>query len=364
MKRLALVALLCASVPAAGFDSLLSGSAAVDYRFAFGRNPPVNPSPFGINGLTLEVAQKVVVDVGRGVSFSVKACGGCHGLEVDQAYGELHVKRAFNLRAGRINVPFGEFTLRHDPANFITPSKPLPYAMGDMLQYTRQGFNLGIMPAPWVDNGAEVFGSASLGETTQLDYAVYAVKGPAGDNDFDFQRSRTYVDNNRSPAFGARVVLTGDDWAVGASGAAGTYDDRDRLWFLMGGVEGYLRLGPFTLRAEGLARRTDLDPDDPNYRFVLIDPWFLKVGWYVQADFAITEGFTLVARSDGLHRFGMPLPFSEIASPEASVLRQTLSGLYRINDNFAVKAGYELWTFTGAPFATTHVARLSLVAGY
>lgn len=364
MRRFALVGVLLAGVPASAFDSLLAGSAAVDYRLAFGRNPPENPSPFGINGLTLEVAQKVVVDVGRGVSFSVKACGGCHGLEVDQAYGELHVKRAFNLRAGRLNVPFGEFTVRHDPVNFITPSKPLPYAMGDMLQYTRQGFNLGIMPAPWVDNGAEVFGSVSFGPRAQLDYAVYAVKGPAGDNDLDFQRSRGYVDNNRTPTFGARLVLTGDDWAFGGSGAAGAYDSRDRLWFMMGGVEGYLRFGRVTLRVEALARRTDLDPDEPSYAFVLIDPWFLKLGWYAQLDFQVTPQLTLVARSDGLQRFGMPLPFSDLTTTSSGVLRQTLSGMFRINDNFAFKAGYELWTFSGAPFPLTHVARVSLVAGY
>ena len=230
--RSAWLLLLLLSLRAAAFDAILSGSASVDYRFISGLNPPENPSPLGITGLTFEVAQKVVAEVGHGVSFTVKACGGCHGIEVDQGFGEVRLKRLFNVRIGRINVPFGEFTLRHDPANFSTPSKPLPYAMGDMLHYGPEGFNLGIVPAPYVDNGVEAFGSFSFGRS-QLDYAVYVVKGLGGDNDFDFARSRSYLDNNRSPAFGGRVVLTGEDWAVGASVSAGAYDPKDSLWYVI-----------------------------------------------------------------------------------------------------------------------------------
>jgi hypothetical protein len=132
-KRVAVLSVVAA--PAAAFDAIFSGSAAVDYRLVSGNTALQNPSPLGINGLTFEVAQKIVAEVGHGVSFSIKACGGCHGIEIDQGYGELRLKPFFNVRAGRLNVAFGEFSMRHDPANFSTPSKPLPYAMGDMLQY-------------------------------------------------------------------------------------------------------------------------------------------------------------------------------------------------------------------------------------
>lgn len=361
--RLALLALALSSLPAAAFDAILSGSASVDYRYVSGLNPQVNPSPLGINGLTFEVAQKAVAEVGHGVSFTVKACGGCHGLEVDQGFGEVRLKRAFNVRVGRLNVPFGEFTLRHDPANFSTPSKPLPYAMGDMLEYGREAFNLGIVPAPYVDNGVEAFGSFSMSPKHQLDYALYVVKGLAGDNDVDFARSRTYVDNNRSPAFGARAVLTGEDWAVGASVNAGAYDAKDSLWYVMGGLELYARLGQFTLRAEVLARRTDLDPLAQGYAFALIDAWFLKAGWYAQVDWSPRSELTFVLRSDGLQRLGMPLPFSEL-SASAGVQRQTAAMLVRTHEHLAMKLDYELWTFSGAPYPTRHVARLALVVGY
>jgi hypothetical protein len=350
-------------VPAFAIDATFAGSASIDYRWVSGDVPPTNPSPLGINGLTLEVAQKVVAEVGHGISFSVKACAGCHGLEVDQAFAEAHVTSWFNVRAGRLNVPFGEFNVRHDPTNFSTPSKPLPYAMGDMLLYTRSGFNLGIVPAPYVDNGLEVFGSLTLGAVNQLDYALYVVKGLAGNNDFDFQLSRTFLDHNKTPAFGGRLVLTGPDWSVGASGSAGLYDPRDTLWYVMGGLEFYLRADPVTIRAEALFRRTELDPG-ASYAYQVVDPWFLKLGWYTQVDVQVARPVTLVLRSDGLWRAGLPLPEAVAQEPSAMVLRQTAAVLWRVEEHFAIKADYELWTFTGVAEPMRHLVRVGVVGGY
>ncbi|MFZ5468636.1 MAG: hypothetical protein ACOZIN_04285 [Myxococcota bacterium] len=367
---------LLASASAGAVDALFAGSLATDFRYV---SPPSDPQAFSrlsIDSVTLEASQKIVVELGNGVSFSVKACAGCHGLELDQAYGEVHAHRFFNLRAGRLNVPFGEFNARHDPRNFSAPSKPLPYAMGDMLYYSRQELNLGIVPAPWVDNGAEVFGSFALGERLSLDYTAFLVKGLAGDNDLDFASSRSYVDINRTPTLGGRLVLAGDDWAVGLSGSGGTYDAKDRFWYLMAGVEGYLRLGAWTFRAEALERRTDLDPDDPDYSVPLKDPWFLKLGWYAQVDWELSPKLLLLVRTDGLHRLGVPLPGSALGAalagrdpnvattPSVGVQRQTLGVLVRPSEHLAIKAGYELWTFSGLSYQRTHLGRVGLVLGY
>ncbi|MFT3842094.1 MAG: hypothetical protein QM723_34200 [Myxococcaceae bacterium] len=340
---------------------IVSGSAAVDYRYISGDNPPSNPSSLGINGLGLEAAVKAVVDVGHGVSFSAKVCGGCHGIEVDQAYGEALIHPRFNLRAGRINVPFGEFNVRHDPVNFTTPSKPLPYAMGDLLYYGPSQFNLGVVPAPFIDNGAEVFGRFGLGKVS-LDYSLYVVEGLAGTNEIDFVQSRRYLDNNRTPAGGARLILSGDDWSLGASFTGGTYDAADKRAYLMAGLDLYARLGRVVFRAEALGRRTDIDPTLAGYPFQVIDPFVVKAGYYAQLDLTLHPNWILVARTDGLFRFGPPLPGSPL-SPTAFVLRQTLALMARINENFAVKADYELWTFDGTPYPTTHVGRASLVVG-
>jgi hypothetical protein len=360
-----IAASVCATPSAQATEILtFSGSAAVDYRFISGPRPPSNPSSLGITALNLEVAAKVVAEIGHGVSFTVKACGGCHGIELDQAYGELRVRDELNVRVGRINVPFGEFNVRHDPANFSTPSKPLMYAMGDMLQYGPDGFNLGIVPAPYVDNGVELLGSFSLGGATQLDYSLYVVKGLAGSNDFDFAYSRRYLDNNALPSFGGRLVLTGENWAVGASGTGGTYDDRDKLWYVMAGLDTYARVGPVTLRAEAAGRRTDIDPTATGYPYQVVDPWFLKLGWYVQVDVALHPRLTLVVRSDGLHRLGMPIPGSSVASSAAGVQRQTIAALGRITENLALKLDYELWTFSGVDYPLRHMARAVLVFAY
>jgi hypothetical protein len=235
--------------------------------------------------------------------------------------------------------------------------------MGDMLRYTRSGFNLGIVPAPYVDNGLEVFGSLPLGPVNQLDYSVYVVKGLTGENDFDFERSRTFLDNNRTPAFGGRLVLTGPDWSLGASGSAGLYDPADSRWYVMGGVELYFRADPVTFRAEALFRRTDLDPT-ATYAYQVVDPWFLKLGWYAQVDVQVARPLTLVLRSDGLWRSGLPLPEAVQLSPRASVLRQTAAVLWRVEEHFALKADYELWTFAGITEPMRHLVRVAVVGGY
>ena len=65
------------------------------------------------------------------------------------AFFDLRVNDELNFRVGRFTPAFGEFPLRHDPANHRTSDKPLPYDMGRMLHL--QEFNLGVLPAPWGD---------------------------------------------------------------------------------------------------------------------------------------------------------------------------------------------------------------------
>ena len=58
----------------------------------------------------------------------------------------LRVADELNFRVGRFTPAFGEFPLRHDPANHRTSDKPLPYDMGRMLR--RREWNMGVLPAP------------------------------------------------------------------------------------------------------------------------------------------------------------------------------------------------------------------------
>src|SRR5215471_13771473 len=69
------------------------------------------------DGLTNELSLKVAVDFNDNVSANVKLCYGCHGLELGMAFADLRVIDELNFRVGRFTPAFGDFPLRHDPAN-------------------------------------------------------------------------------------------------------------------------------------------------------------------------------------------------------------------------------------------------------
>jgi len=298
------------------------------------------------------------VDITERMSVSVKMCFGCHGVEVDQAYAELHLHDAFNVRIGRFNVPIGEFNVRHDPANYLTPSKPLPYAMGDMLHYTRDEFNLGVVPTPYSDDGIEIFGGVQLGEGVLLDYTVYAVKGFAGQNDLDFAASRRFTDNNSTPAGGVRLVASLGPVSIG------TYDARDNLFYYIAGGEAYARVQKLVLRGEYIVRRTDIDTTVPGYQFQIKEPYFLKHGWYGQVDWEPEEHVSLIYRFDGLRRSGIPLPDSTLDEVFTGVVRHTAAVAARPWGGVLLKAGYEWWTFSGTRFPDAQVVRVGVVYSY
>jgi hypothetical protein len=351
---------------AEALDVTFAGSGSLEYHTFVGAKTGAVPQPssIGIDGLTLELAQKVVLDVSKSVNVNVKVCYGCHGVELDQGYAELHWKDALSLRAGRINVPIGEFNARHDPANYSAPSKPLPYAMGDLLYYRANEFNLGVVPTPYSDNGAEMFGSFWLGKRVTLDYTLYVVRGLVGSNDLDFIESRSWTARKRYPSVGGRVVASFGPVSIGGSASWGYYDPDGKLMYLIYGAELYARWRTLTLRGEFIARQTDYDRSLPGYLYVPKEHYFIKAGYYAQLDWDPLSWLTVLARIDGLYRLGMPLPGSLITSDSASILRPTIAFLLRFGGHFLVKAGYEYWHFTGVPFEDEHVVRTALLFTY
>jgi len=300
-----------------------------------------NANNDALDGFVTEVSAKLAVDFGEHVSANVKACYGCHGFEMDMAYVDLTVVDELRFRVGRFNPSFGEFPLRHDPANHRTVDKPLPYDMGRMLRMT--DWNQGVLPSPYVDNGLEMGGTHWFGYTAQLDYAVYAVGGLRGDNeglDLDFRQSRASVfqaiDNNSRPAAGGRIALTLDftdqdvAFTLGASGMYGTYDPDNKLSYALGGADFYLRVHRVELRAEYLLRYNQMGlGDDPSERFKYgpgqdgtYDDYFLKEGFYVELTAPATSWLEVVARGDGLRRRGNVAVDSTLRKRSA-VLRYT-----------------------------------------
>jgi hypothetical protein len=313
------------------------------------------------DGLTNELSLKVAVDFNDNVSANVKLCYGCHGIELGMAFADLRVIDELNFRVGRFTPAFGDFPLRHDPANHRTSDKPLPYDMGRMLRMVV--FNYGVLPAPYVDQGIEVSGTHWFGDDVQFDYAVHAVGGlraSRDDLDLDFIASRSvyYVDNNSEPAVGGRLALTVDLSedalvTVGGSIMAGRPDpERERSYAIVG-ADLYLRLWDFDLHAEYLIRRQEMPlGDDPDSTFRYgpssegeYDDFFLKDGFYVEGTLPASQRLELVARFDGLRRIGNVTLNSPLAK-RSSVLRYTAGLNVVLDGSVRLKFSGEFYDFS------------------
>jgi len=344
---------------AVGQERNFAGSLQVDYLLA---PTELEARDSAFDGFTTELALKLAVDFNDAVSSNVKVCYGCHGFELNFAFVDLRVADELNFRVGRFNPAFGEFPLRHDPANHRTSDKPLPYDMGRMLRLRE--WNMGIMPTPYTDNGLEVNGTHWFGDTVQLDYAVWLAGGFRGGNDdvdLDWVQSHTpafyYVDNNSRPAVGGRLALSLDlsndaTLTVGASAQHGTYDPNNDLSYTILGAEAYLRLGRFDLRGEYLVRRTQMSlGDNPAARFRyaradgVFEDYFLKDGFYLEANMPVGRIVEFVMRWDGLRRFGNVVNTSPLRS-ESWVLRYTAGVNFILQRSIRLKLTGEFYDFS------------------
>jgi len=322
---------------ASGQDRNFAGSAQGSYLFV-PTDPMARDQAF--DGFTTELSLKIAADISDHVSAQVKTCYGCHGFEIGMAFVDLRVSDELNFRVGRFNPSFGEFPLRHDPANHRTIDKPLPYDMGRMLRMRE--WNMSILPVPYVDGGLEINGSHWFGDSLQFDYAAYAVgglRGASGATDLDYKQSRSsalyYVDNNSTPAVGARVGVTADVGdtgmvSLGLSGMYGTYDPDNELSYAIGGVDALARFESLTIRAEYLIRRTEMAlGDDPVSRFRYgpgedgdFADFFLKDGFYVESELELDSALYVLGRVDGMRRLGNVLRNEELRS-RSGILRYT-----------------------------------------
>lgn len=335
-----------------------AGSVQLDYLFV-----PTDEAArrFTFDGFTTELSLKLSADVSEHIAVQVKTCYGCHGFEIGAAYVDFRPADDVVLRAGRFTPAFGDFPVRHDPANHLTSDKPLPYDMGRMLHL--RDWNMSVLPAPYVDSGLQVGWTPRLGDDVDLELEAYVVGGLRGNSDatdVDFVQSRSgdfyYVDNNSSPTVGGRVALranVGDGLlAFGASAMYGTYDPDNELDVLLLGADFVLRFESWALRAEYLVRRTRMalgaDPAS-SFRYGpgadgTYDPFSLKQGFYGELSFPLgpVEG---VARVDGLRRTGNVALSSELRK-DSLVVRYTLGTNFTIQRDWRVKLSAELYDFS------------------
>lgn len=353
--------LLCGGVAQADDrERNFAGSVQLDYLAVASEDVGRDQS---LDGATVELSLKLAVDFDEQVSSNVKVCVACHGLEVGMAFFDIRVSDLLNFRIGRFTPQFGSFPLRHDPANHRTSDKPLPYDMGRMLRFVE--WNMSILPTPWVDNGVEASGTKFIGDSSRVDYALYAVGGPKGNDDavdFDFiqsrSRNRYYVDNNSRPSVGARfggTIGVNDDLylSLGASAMAGHYDPANRLGYVIVGGDLVLQYKRIFWRSEYLLRRTEMSlGDTPSEKFKYgpgrdgaFDRFFLKDGFYSEVEIPATDKIDLIARWDGLRRSGNVVAASRLRS-ESAILRYTAGLAYRLNVGLRIKSSLELYDFS------------------
>jgi hypothetical protein len=337
----------------------IAGSLQLDYLAV---PTSADARAFTLDGMTAELSLKMSIDFTSNASASVKVCFACHGFEAAAAFVDLRAADELTVRIGRFTPEFGSFPQRGDPANHRTNDKPLPYDMGRMLHHA--DWKEGILPAPWVDNGVELLGTRFVGGG-RVDYAAYILSGPKGAPDaadFDFIASRDgnqfYVDNNSEPIVGARLSGTADLDAeghgvtFGASFMTGHYDPGRQLGFLIAGGDIVVSLAGVVIRAEYLARRTDMAVGaDPALRWKYgpnasgaYDDHFFKHGFYAEAEVPIGQ-VDAFARFDGLLRSGNVLAQSALSS-SSMLLRYTGGAAIRISDNVRLKTSVEYYQFS------------------
>jgi hypothetical protein len=359
---LALAAALAGTGTARAAQGVLySGSAYFDYWGI----PDRAVAERSAQSVAPAAAVKIGLDVNDDLSFSAKACIGCHGIDVEHVALDYQPKTWFNVQFGRIAVPFGDFSNRVDPGSHSTGSPPMIYDMGRMAYGARTAMNLGVLPIPYVDTGALVYGIRWLGSRLQLWYGIYGVSGLRGSNDVDWMAMRTipYNDNNRVPSGGGRLTLSYSsdpgsfigDASFGGSYTGGRYDRDATREYHAWAADATLRFGKLVLRGEYAARRTDLDPT-ATYPYGLEDGWFLKEGFYAEAEAPIGKYLTAVYRYDELRRTGTPLPGAAAElTKDSTFTRHTGGFVVTPAQAIFVKLSWELWQTTDfGEFHTYH----------
>jgi hypothetical protein len=357
------VALLVPAAARAAEGVIYSGSAYVDYMGVPDKTAAAN-APVGLAPMA---SLRIGMDVNDELTFQVKACVSCHGWDMETISLDFQPKNWFNVQFGRIAVPFGEFSNRVDPGSYKTGSAPLIYDMGRMSFGARSAMNLGVLPLPYVDTGALVYGVRWLGEKIQVWYGVYGVAGLKGSNDIDWMamRSVPYNDNNRVPAGGGRLALSYSsnpgaffgDANLGASYTEGRYDKDAARGYQVWAVDATLRFAKLLLRGEYASRKTDLDKTATGYPYELVDSWFEKSGYYAEAEVPLGGYLSAVYRYDALRRTGTPLPGSvEELSTDSQFVRHTGGIVITPASALYVKLSWELWQTTDfGDFQTYHV---------
>ena len=152
-------------------------------------------------------------------------------------------------------------------------------------------------------------------------------------------------------ALAVNCPVVASDVTTGASGMAGHYDPSATLGFAIVGADAQLKVGGIFVRAEYLARWTQVAlGDDPATRFKYgptsggYASYFFKDGFDAEVEVPVGR-VQLLGRFDGLRRSGNVLANSSLRSRSA-VLRYTLAASIRLVSSLRLKTSLERYDFS------------------
>lgn len=281
------------------------------------------------------------------VSARVTACISCHNepglgsrIELVEAVVRVDLGKWLNrgaapcerslqaaVEAGRIVVPFGAFAKQSNPGVYRTVSKPLMFNMGQRVFDEDLGDP--VLPMPYSDEGVNLSFSKGIGNDFVVNGDFYVVNGlQGGDDGIDFDMSRDYVDNNKSPAVGARGTIGNQQLTLGGSMMSGRFNDntgsgpngRGLDYWIYGADATYRYEDILRLQFEYAQRDTDRFVNLPNQLFSRD-----RVGGcYVEGELMVSRKYnlSLINRYDTQARHSL-IPTGSMPTGSFDVARYT-----------------------------------------
>ena len=186
------------------------------------------------------------------------------------------VSTSADLKMGRFVVPFGAYSAFSHPGSYRTITNPLMFNMGRRLD-TGGAFQP-VLPAPYSDEGLNL--RLGLREYCDRSYtldlfAVNGLQGTAAGTNFNL--SRSYSDNNRTPAVGGRYTLGNQVFRFGASGMIGRLqnDGSPELDYHLLGADAVVNTERLRAYFEYAFRREQAGPLNDNE----VDGYVVELEW-------------------------------------------------------------------------------------
>lgn len=252
-----------------------------------------------------------------------------------------------SVEAGRFVVPFGAFASQVNPGVYRTVSRPLMFNMGQRIFDE----NLGdpVLPMPYSDEGANFNISVPLFEDVTFGMDTYVVNGLQGDGvSINFDDSRDYSDNNRTPAVGGRWTVGNSMLRLGSSAMTGRYNGLGSVgpnaagtsYSIFGADATFRYEDILRVQAEFAQRNTETFIDQPGQAFGTD-----RVrGGYVESELWLFDNLSLLCRWD-LQRqhYANFDPASGLPSAQFDVQRWTYGINWAVTGNSLLMLNLEHW---------------------